>query len=102
MQQPVLTNSGARESSVSAAARSDPEIQPFLRNHGDTIYHAVGTCRMGPGPMDVVDARLKVRGMAGLRVVYASIMSRIVSGNTNAPTIMIAYEAADIIKTDAV
>ena len=81
-----------------AQARSDAEIEQFIRNYGDTIYHPVGSCRMGPGPLDVVDAQLRVHGVQGLRVVDASIMPRIVSGNTNAPTIMIAEKAADLIK----
>jgi choline dehydrogenase-like flavoprotein len=96
--QPALARLGGRELSGSAAAQTDAEIETFIRNHADTIYHPVGTCRMGPGPLDVVDAQLRVHGMAGLRVVDASIMPRIVSGNTNAPTIMIAERAADWIK----
>ena len=76
----------------------DLEIEHFIRDHADTIYHPVGTCRMGNGPMDVVDAQLKVRGIDGLRVIDASIMPRVVGGNTNAPVIMIAEKAADMIK----
>jgi choline dehydrogenase-like flavoprotein len=101
LEQPALAGHGARELQTSAAARSDAEIEAFLRAHADTIYHPVGTCRMGPGPLDVVDAELRVRGIEGLRVVDASIMPSIVSGNTNAPTIMIAEKAADMIKADA-
>jgi choline dehydrogenase-like flavoprotein len=101
LHQPALASPGARESARSAAAQSDADIAQFIRNYGDTIYHPVGTCRMGQGEGDVVDAQLKVHGIAGLRVVDASIMPRIISGNTNAPTIMIAEKAADLIKADA-
>jgi choline dehydrogenase-like flavoprotein len=101
MQQPTLARHGGTELPASAAARSDAEIEQFVRQHADTIYHPVGTCRMGPGSGDVVDERLRVHGIAGLRVVDASIMPRIVGGNTNAPTIMIAERAADLIRQDA-
>jgi choline dehydrogenase-like flavoprotein len=97
LQQPALAGLGGRELGESAQATTDEQIESFIRKHADTIYHPVGTCRMGPGPLDVVDARLRVRGVEGLRVVDASIMPRIISGNTNAPTIMIAEKAADLI-----
>ncbi|MEO5844780.1 MAG: choline dehydrogenase [Caldimonas sp.] len=99
--QPALAGHGARELEASASAQSDADVERFIRGHADTIYHPVGTCRMGNGPLDVVDAQLRVRGIAGLRVVDASIMPSIVSGNTNAPTIMIAEKAADMIKAVA-
>ena len=86
---------------ASAGAQDDADIEAFIRSHADTIYHPVGSCRMGPGPMDVVDAQLRVYGIKGLRVVDASVMPRIVSGNTNAPTVMIAEKAVDMIRGGA-
>jgi choline dehydrogenase-like flavoprotein len=73
-------------------------IDAFIRSQADTIYHPVGTCRMGHSADDVVDAALRVHGIERLRVVDASIMPRVVGGNTNAPVIMIAEKAADLIK----
>ena len=101
MGQPALAGHGGRESETSTGAISDAQIEQFIRNHADTIYHPVGSCRMGNGPLDVVDSQLRVHGLEGLRVVDASIMPRMVGGNTNAPTIMIAEKAADMIKAAA-
>ena len=97
--QPALAALGGRELAASAAAQTDAQLTQFIRNHADTIYHPVGSCRMGNGPLDVVDAQLRVHGVQGLRVVDASIMPRIVGGNTNAPTIMIGEKAAALIRS---
>ncbi len=83
-----------------AAVRSDADILAFLRGNAQAMYHPVGSCRMGRDAGAVVDPRLRVRGIDGLRVVDASVMPAIVSGNTNAPTIMIAEKAADMIRED--
>jgi choline dehydrogenase-like flavoprotein len=99
LQQPALAGYRGQELPVSAAAQTDEQIGQFIRNYGDTIYHPVGSCRMGPGPLDVVDAQLRVHGMQGLRVVDASVMPRIVGGNTNAPVIMVAEKAVDMIRS---
>ena len=101
LSQSPLADYGGRELAVSAGARSDAEIEAFIRSHADTIYHPVGTCRMGNGALDVVDAQLRVHGIEALRVVDASIMPAIVGGNTNAPVIMIGEKAADLVKEAA-
>jgi choline dehydrogenase len=77
--------------------KTDADIETFIRNKAETIYHPVGTCRMGNDDDAVVDSKLRVRGIAGLRVADASVMPCLPGGNTNAPTIMIAEQAADAI-----
>ena len=81
--------------------QSDDELARLAGDIGTTIFHPVGTAKMGPAddPMAVVDARLRVRGVAGLRVVDASVMPTITSGNTNSPTLMIAERAAEWIRS---
>ena len=99
LRQPALAGYRGRELPASALAQTDAQIEAFIRGHADTIYHPVGTCRMGSGAMDVVDAQLRVHGLQGLRVVDASIMPSIVGGNTNAPVIAIAEKAADLVRS---
>lgn len=79
--------------------QSDEQIKRYIRAHGETLYHPVGSCAMGPSndPMSVVDSDLRVRGVSGLRVVDASVMPQVISGNTAAPTVMIAEKAAEAI-----
>ncbi len=100
MEAPALRAQWSREL-FSADVQSDDEIRDFLRRRVDTVYHPVGSCAMGPDPKRaVVDARLRVHGVEALRVVDASIMPEIVAGNTNAPVIMIAEKAAEMIVAD--
>ena len=97
--QKALTAIRGDEVFPGASVKTDAEIDAWIRQTAETIYHPVGTCRMGvPGDaMAVVDPELRVQGLAGLRVVDASVMPTLVGGNTNAPTIMIAEKAADLI-----
>jgi choline dehydrogenase len=78
--------------------QSDDEIREFVRDYAQTIYHPVGTCKMGSDSMAVVDHHLKVHGISGLRIADASIMPYIINANTNAPSIMIGEKCAAMIK----
>ncbi|HMH71724.1 MAG TPA: GMC oxidoreductase, partial [Bradyrhizobium sp.] len=83
------------------SVRTDDDIRALLRARVDTVYHPVGTCKMGVGdPSAVVDPKLRVYGLEGLRIVDASVMPTLIGGNTNAPTIMIGEKAADMIKVE--
>jgi len=95
--QPALARYRAGELFPGEAVRTDAEIEAFVRRKAETIYHPIGTCRMGSDAQAVVDAELRVRGIDALRVVDASVMPKLIGGNTNAPTIMIAERAADLI-----
>jgi choline dehydrogenase len=101
MGQAVMQKYIAEEYAPGAHVASDTELLAYARDTGTTVYHPTSTCRMGADPNAVVDERLRVRGFAGLRVIDASIMPTVVSGNTNAATIMIGEKGADMILADA-
>jgi len=84
-----------------SAVESDDELLDYARRRGGTVYHPTSTCKMGSDPMAVVDAELRVHGIDGLRIADASIMPTVVSGNTNAATIMIGEKAADMVRRPA-
>ncbi len=97
---PALKRFEPEEHLPGPGVQSDDEILAYARQTVITVFHQSGTCKMGPDSMAVVDERLRVRGMGGLRVIDASIMPNVICGNTNAPTMMIAEKGAEMIKAD--
>ena len=91
----------AEERAPGPACDSDADLLAYARETGTTVYHPTSTCRMGSDPQAVVDERLRVRGIDALRVIDASVMPTVVSGNTNAAVVMIAEKGADMILQDA-
>jgi choline dehydrogenase len=101
MDQPAMREYIAEEREPGEACTSDADLLGFARNTGTTVYHPTSTCRMGSDPTAVVDERLRVRGFERLRVIDASIMPTVVSGNTNAAAVMIGEKGADMVLKDA-
>ena len=100
--QPALDPYRGDEFDPGDKVRTDDEILAWIRNNSQTAYHPIGTCRMGPaGPNTVVDEKLRVHGIEGLRIADASIFPTMPSGNTNAPSIMVGEKAAEMIKAAA-
>ena len=99
--QPALADHSLGETLPTDAVAGDADLIDFCRRGGTSLYHQVGTCRMGEDPAAVVDSRLRVHGVEGLRVVDASIMPTLTTGNTNAPSIMIGEKGAAMIREDA-
>lgn len=102
MRAPAMARFQVSEIAPGTTRTADDEILDWVKQAAETTYHPVGTCKMGSDPMAVVDARLRVHGITGLRVADASIMPTLTSGNTNAPSIMIGEKAADMVLADAV
>jgi choline dehydrogenase len=96
-----LAHLQVREVAPGASQTTDDEILDWVKRAAETTYHPVGTCKMGSDGMAVVDPRLRVHGIEGLRIADASIMPALTSGNTNAPSIMIGEKAADMVLNHA-
>jgi choline dehydrogenase len=101
MGQAAMQRYVAEERAPGPLVQTDAELLDFARSSATTVFHPTSTCRMGSDETAVVDERLRVRGIGGLRVVDASIMPTVVSGNTNAAVVMIAEKGADMILQDA-
>jgi choline dehydrogenase len=101
MNQPVMRRFIAEERTPGSHCTSDADLLAYARATGTTVYHPTSTCRMGSDPAAVVDERLRVHGFDRLRVIDASIMPTVVSGNTNAAAVMIGEKGADMILEDA-
>jgi choline dehydrogenase len=97
MTAPAMAKLQVRELAPGKERTTDDEILDWVKGAAETTYHPVGTCKMGSDPLAVVDSRLRVHGIAGLRIADASIMPTLTSGNTNAPSIMIGEKAADMV-----
>ena len=97
MTAPAMHDITSDEIAPGIAIDSDDDLRDWVRNHAETTYHPVGTCKMGSDPMAVVDDQLRVHGMQGLRIADASIMPTLTSGNTNAPSIMIGEKASRMV-----
>ena len=97
MAQPSLVKHSGKEVGPGTEAKSDDELNEYIRSKAETAYHPCGTCKMGVDDMAVVDENLKVKGIQNLRVIDASVMPEIPSANLNAPTLMIAEKGADAI-----
>ena len=97
LSQPSLAKHAGKEVGPGADKQSDDELNEYIRSKAETAYQPCGTCKMGVDDMAVVDENLKVRGIENLRVVDASVMPEIPSANINAPTLMIAEKASDLI-----
>jgi choline dehydrogenase len=95
--QPAFRDLWSKEVLPGPAAATDADILQFVRQHGGTVFHPVGTCRMGTDALAVVDAELRVRGIESLRVIDASVMPTITSANTNAASIMIGEKGASLV-----
>ena len=99
--QPAFAPYNVAETLPGSGVKSEADLHAYVREQGSIIYHPVGTCKMGEDPLAVVSPRLAVHGIEGLRVVDASVMPTVTTGNTNAPTIMIAEKASAMIIEDA-